>query len=64
MLEPPSQFYVPLARQAMEEVRMIYKDLNRPENVILDVHDEGHVIDLPGLVYFFEKHLYQNRWGK
>jgi len=64
MLEPPSQFYVPLARQAMEEVRIIYKDLGKPENVILDVHDEGHVIDLPGLVYFFEKHLYQNRWGK
>ena len=62
MLEPPSQFYVPLARQAMEEVRIIYKDLGKPENVILDVHDGGHVIDLPGLIYFFEKHLYQNRW--
>jgi esterase/lipase len=62
MRELPSQFYVPLARQAMEEVRMIYKDMNRPENVILDVHDEGHVIDLPALVYFFEKHLYRNRW--
>ena len=62
MLEPPSQFYVPLARQTMEEVRMIYKDLDRPENVILNVHEEGHVIDLPGLIYFFEKHLYHNRW--
>jgi len=62
MLEPESQFYVPLARQAIEDVRMIYKDMDRPENVILDVHDEGHVIDLPGLIYFFEKHLYQNRW--
>jgi hypothetical protein len=62
LLEPASQFYVPLARQAMEEIRIIYKDLDRPENVVLDVHEEGHVIDLPGLVYFFEKHLYQNRW--
>ena len=62
MLEPPSQFYVPLARWAMEEIRLIYKDLGRPENVFMDVHDEGHVIDLPGLIYFFEKHLYQNRW--
>jgi hypothetical protein len=62
LLEQPSQFYVPLARQAMEEVRTIYKDLDRPENVVLDVHEEGHVIDLPGLIYFFEKHLYQNRW--
>ena len=62
LLEPASQFYVPLARRAMEEIRMIYKDLDRPENVILDVHGEGHVIDLPGLIYFFEKHLYENRW--
>lgn len=62
LLEPESQFYVPLARRAIEDVRLIYKDLDRPENVILDVHDEGHVIDLPGLVYFFEKHLYENRW--
>ncbi len=62
LLEPSSQFYVPLARQAMEEVRLAYKDLGRPENVVLDVHNEGHVIDLPGLIYFLEKHLYQNRW--
>ena len=62
MLEPPTQFYVPLARRAMEEIRTIYIDLGRPENVVLDVHEEGHVVDLPGLVYFFEKHLYQNRW--
>jgi hypothetical protein len=57
LLEPPSQFYVPLARQAMEEVRTIYRDLDRPENVVLDVHREGHVIDLPGLFYFLDKHL-------
>ncbi|MDT8303656.1 MAG: alpha/beta hydrolase family protein [Sedimentisphaerales bacterium] len=62
MLEPASQFYVPLARRAMEEIRTIYKDMERPENIILNVHEEGHVIDLPGLIYFFEKHLYQNRW--
>ncbi|MHC4168404.1 MAG: hypothetical protein ACYSWQ_15740 [Planctomycetota bacterium] len=41
---------------------MIYKDLETPENVVLDVHEGGHVIDLPGLVYFFDKHLYRNRW--
>ncbi|MCP4258782.1 MAG: hypothetical protein GY774_14965 [Planctomycetes bacterium] len=61
MLEPASQFYVPLARQAMEEIRTIYKDFDRPENVVLDIHEGGHVIDLPGLIYFFEKHLNQNR---
>jgi hypothetical protein len=57
LLEPPSQFYVPLARQAMEEIRTIYRDMERPENIVLDVHREGHVIDLPGLVYFLDKHL-------
>jgi len=60
--EPPSQFCVRLGRQAMEEIRTIYKDLEKPENVVLDVHEGGHVIDLPGLLYFFEKHLYGNRW--
>lgn len=60
IMEPPTQFCVALARQAMEEIRTIYKDLGKPENVVLDVHEEGHVIDLPGLLYFFEKHLYQN----
>jgi hypothetical protein len=46
----------------MEEIRTIYRDLGRPENAVLDVHEAGHVIDLPGLVYFLEKHLYRNRW--
>jgi len=55
--EPPSQFYVPLARQALEEIRPIYEDLDRPENVTLDVHGGGHVVDLPGLFYFLDKHL-------
>ncbi len=59
LLEPPTQFYVPLARQAMEEVRTIYKDMARPENVVFDVHNGGHVIDLPGLTYFLDKHLQQ-----
>ena len=55
--EPPSQFYVPLARKAMEEIRTIYCDLSRPENVVLDIHAGGHEIDLPGLLYFLGKHL-------
>jgi hypothetical protein len=62
MLESPSQFYVPLARQAMGEITTIYRDLGKPENVVLNVHDGGHEIDLPGLLYFFEKHLYGNRY--
>lgn len=64
IMEPPTQFYVPLARQAMEEIRTIYRDLGRPENVVLDVHQGEHVIDLPGLLYFLEKHLYNNRWSE
>ncbi len=55
--EPVSQFYVPLAREAMEEVGMIYKDMGKPENVVLDVHEEGHVINLPALTSFFSQHL-------
>jgi len=55
--EPVSQFYVPLAREAMMEVRAIYDDMGKPENVTLDVHDEGHVIDLPALLCFMDKHL-------
>jgi hypothetical protein len=61
MLEPVSQFNVPLARKTMEEIRMIYCNLGKPENVVLDVHAGGHEIDLPGLLYFFEKHIYSNR---
>ncbi len=55
--EPVSQFYVPLAREAMKEVRAIYDDMDRPENVTLNVHEEGHVIDLPALLHFLDKHL-------
>ncbi len=55
--EPASQFYVPLARRAMEEIRTAYVDLGTPENVTLDVHNEGHVVDLPALLYFLDKHL-------
>jgi len=55
--EGPKDFYVPLARRAMEQVRAIYADLGRPENAELDVHEGGHEIDLPGLLSFFRKHL-------
>jgi esterase/lipase len=61
MLEPPSQFYVPLARQAMKEIKLIYRDLGKPENAALDVHEGGHEIDLPELLSFFEKHFGRNQ---
>jgi hypothetical protein len=55
--EPPSQFPVTLAREALREIELIYADLNQPENVALVAHEGGHVIDLPSLMIFFEKHL-------
>ncbi len=55
--EPESQFYVPLARRAWSRILPAYQDFERPENVVLDVHKGAHEIDLPALLYFFEKHL-------
>ena len=50
-------FTAEVARTAVEEVRKIYIDLEYPENVVLDIHEGGHIIDLPELMLFFEKHL-------
>ncbi len=55
--EGPTQFYVPIARKALTEIQLIYKDLGKPGNVELDVHDGGHEIDLPALMRYFAKHL-------
>lgn len=57
LLEPPTQFIVPLARHALREIRPIYADLGAPGNVALDVHDGAHEIDLPALLAFFEERL-------
>ncbi len=57
LLEPPTQFVVPLAREALKEIRPIYADLGSPANVALDVHDGAHEIDLPALVKFFDERL-------
>ena len=55
--EPPTQFTVALAREALEEIGVIYADLKHPENVALVAHEGGHVIDLPSLMMFFENTL-------
>jgi len=55
--EPPQSFNVPLARQALGEIKPVYAALGHPENVSLIVHDEGHVIDLPTLLAFFDQQL-------
>lgn len=55
--EGPNDFYVPIARKALEEIKVIYADFDRPDKLELDVHDGGHEIDLPALTAFFKKHL-------
>jgi acetyl esterase/lipase len=57
LLEPPTQFIVPLARQALKEIRPIYADMGAPGNVSLDVHGGGHEVDLAALLAFFDERL-------
>lgn len=52
--EGETQFYVPIAKKAMEEIKPIYADLGAPERVELLVHPGGHEIDLASLLSFFE----------
>ncbi|NQT36119.1 MAG: acetylxylan esterase [Planctomycetes bacterium] len=55
--EPPSQFPVSIAREALKEIERIYRDFEQPTNVALVAHEGGHEIHLPSLLTFFEKHL-------
>jgi hypothetical protein len=55
--EPATQFIVPLARQALREIRPIYADMGAPDSVALDVHAGEHEIDLPALLEFFDARL-------
>ena len=55
--EPESQFNVPLARKALKEIEPIYNDMGKQEMLELLVHDEGHVVDVEGLIEFLGKHL-------
>jgi len=57
LLEPETQFTVPLAQQAMAEIQVIYNDFANPAKVNLLIHAGGHEIDLPGLLGFFERHF-------
>ena len=52
--EPPSQFPAPLAAEALRETGLIYADYGRPQNAALLAHLEGHIINLPGLMAFFD----------
>jgi len=51
--EPANDFTVPLAREALKEIELIYKDYKRPEKVHLVAHQGAHEIDLPSLLEFF-----------
>lgn len=55
--EGPNDFYVPIAQEAIQEVRLIYTDFGTPEKVALRVHPGAHEIDLPALLAFFQTHL-------
>lgn len=55
--EPPTDFTVELARAALKEIEVIYRNYNQPDNVTLIAHPEGHVVDIQSLIYFFKKQL-------
>jgi len=55
--EPENDFTVPLARRALKEIEVIYKDFKKPENVQLIAHEGAHEIDLPTLLDFFNTRL-------
>lgn len=55
--EPPADFIVPLAQEALADVQLIYQDLGAADKVELKVHDGAHEIDLPSLLEFFRKTL-------
>ncbi len=55
--EPLTDFTVPLAREALKEIDVIYTDFGKPENVTLIAHEGAHEINLPTLLAFFDKYL-------
>ncbi len=55
--ERPTWFSVPIAREALKEIKPIYADFKQPENLAFIAHKGGHEIDLPSLLTFFDKHL-------
>jgi len=55
--EHPSQFPVPIAREALKDIQVIYKDFGQAEKLSFVAHPGGHEIHLPSLLTFFEKHL-------
>ena len=57
MQEPLTAFTPELAKKALQEIKPIYKNFDKPNNVELIIHDGAHEIDLPTLLSFFESNL-------
>jgi esterase/lipase len=55
--EPAADFTVELAKEAMEEIEVIYNNYNLPKNVTLVAHPGAHVVDVPSLLLFFKQYL-------
>jgi len=59
--EGETQFYVPLARQALGEIKPAYRDLGAAEQLSLHVHSGPPEVDLPALLAFFDQAFNQTR---
>src|SRR5262249_8264085 len=55
--EPPDGFAVSLAERVLDEIKPAYHDFRKTDALTFRIHPEGHVIDLPDLLRFFEKSL-------
>ncbi|MCP5524938.1 MAG: PD40 domain-containing protein [Verrucomicrobiales bacterium] len=62
--EGPTDFWVPIARGAMADIRRIYSVMGSDGQVELDEHSGAHEIDLPSLVSFLNAHLSQTPSGR
>lgn len=57
LAEPPTQFTVDIAREAIVDIKRIYTQFNLPGYAGLAVHSGGHEVDLEMLNAFFNAHL-------
>jgi len=55
--EPTDAFTPELAAKAMKEIKLIYQDYSKKENVDLVIHEGGHEIALSELLTFIDAHL-------
>lgn len=55
--EPEMQFTVPLARKALAEIEIIYRDLGAPDKVMLVAHEGAHEIAFRPMHAFLRQYL-------